>query len=312
MWNRLLLPFFALSLSATERHSPFEVRGKILPPAAGTVSLQAVASPFAVSTLAGPDGSFRFQNLAAGAYTLAVTVPQRGETRRTVQVGPGTVDKKGRVVMQVEMHDETLHRESAVTLSAQEWKISARAWHEYEEAGRKLAHRDVEGAVACLRRAVEREPRFAAAWNHLGTIAYQTQHYQEAADDFRRGLQADLGAYEPLVNLGGVLLHLGNWEEARQYNREAVQRRPQDALAQSQLGLTYLLLQQLERAETHLLRACQLDPAHFSHPQLHLAEVYVRRNERRRAADQLEDFLHYHPDWATADRLREQIEQWRH
>jgi Tfp pilus assembly protein PilF len=301
----------AVCLGAVERPSTFEIRGEILPHAAAAVSLHAVANPFATSTLAGLDGRFRFRKIEAGAYTISVSLPQRGETRMTLNVGPGTANGKGRVMIQVDTQGEALHREPGMILSAREWRIPARARHEYEEASRQIARRDYDGAIASLRRAVEIAPRFAAAWNHLGTIAYQTQHYREAADYFRQGLAADPDAYEPLVNLGGVLLNLGNPNEACQYNSEAVRRRPNDALAQSQLGLAYLLLNQLDLAEKHLLRACQLDPGHFSHPQLHLAEVYVRRKEFRRAADQLDDFLHHYPDWPNAARMRQTIAQWR-
>jgi Flp pilus assembly protein TadD len=300
----------AVCLGAVERPSTFEIRGEILPHAAAAVSLHAVANPFATSTLAGLDGRFRFRKVEAGAYTISVSQPQHGETRTTLHIGPGTADAKGRVVIRVDTQGEALHREPEVTISARAWQIPARAQHAYEEASRQIARRDYDGAIASLRRAVEIAPRFAAAWNHLGTIAYQTQHYGEAAGYFRQGLAADPAAYEPLVNLGGVLLNLGNSEEARKYNLEAVRQRPNDALAQSQLGLAYLLLNQLDLAEKPLLRACQLDPGHFSHPQLHLAEVYVRR-EFRRAADQLDDFLHHYPDWPDAARMRQTIEQWR-
>jgi Tfp pilus assembly protein PilF len=285
MWRLIAVAVFNVYLGAAERASTFEIRGEIVPHEVGTVSLQAVTSPFAISTLAGPDGRFRFRKVEAGAYTVSVAVPQRGETRITINVGPGMADGKGHVVVRVDTQSEALHRESGTTISARAWRIPARAQHEYEEAGRKIGQRDYDGAVACLRRATEIEPRFAAAWNHLGTIAYQTQHYHEAAGYFRQGIAADPDAYEPLVNLGGVLLNLGNLDEACQYNNEAVRQRPNDALAQSQLGLAYLLLNQLELAEKHLLRACQLDPGHFSHPQLHLAEVYARRKEFHRAAD---------------------------
>jgi hypothetical protein len=90
-----------------------------------------------------------------------------------------------------------------------------------------------------------------------------------------------------------------------------VLRRPNDALAQSQLGLTYLMLNELELAEKHLLLARKLDAGHFSHPQLHLAEVHLRRKEFRRAADQLDDFLRHHPDWPAAAKMRQAIEEWR-
>ncbi len=113
------------------------------------------------------------------------------------------------------------------------------------------------------------------------------------------------------MNLGGVLLNLGKYEEALQYNNEAAKRRPQDALAQSQLGMTYALLNQLDSAEKHLSNAIRLDPDHFSHPQVLLAQVYARKNDPARAAEQLEDFLRRHPDWPTAAKMNEQISEWR-
>lgn len=305
----VLLP--VLCLSAAENRSAFEVRGEILPHASGAVSLHAVASPFATSALAGADGRFRFRNVEAGAYTVSVYVPDRGETRITVDVGPGTADRKGRVAIRIDTHGDTLNRDSAATVSAGELKIPDRARREYQAASRRLARRDFEGAIACLQRAVEIEPRFAAAWNHLGTIAYQTRRYADAERFFRKGIEADPEAWEPVVNLGGVLIELKNLDEAWKVNANAVLRRPGDALAQSQLGMTYLMLNKLELAEKHLLLACSLDPGHFSHPQLHLAEVYYRRRDLPKAAEQLRDFLRHHPDWPAAEKMRAAIEQWR-
>jgi tetratricopeptide (TPR) repeat protein len=142
-------------------------------------------------------------------------------------------------------------------------------------------------------------------------MAYQTQHYREAEDYFRKGLDADPSAYEPLVNLGGVLLNLADLQGALKYNSEAVRRRPQDALAQSQLGMTYALLNQLDPAEKHLLLSIRLDPDHFSRPQLTLAEVYIRKNEPERAAEQLEGFLRSHPDWPAAAKVKRSIAELR-
>ena len=143
-------------------------------------------------------------------------------------------------------------------MSAREWRIPDSARREYEEAGRRVAKRDFDGARACLQRAVKIAPRFAEAWNHLGTMAYQSQRYPESAGYFRQAVKAAPDAYEPLVNLGGVLINLGKPDEALKYNAEAVLRRPHDALAQSQLGMTYMMLNQFDPAEQHLLLACRL------------------------------------------------------
>src|SRR6185369_16212239 len=98
------------------------------------------------------------------------------------------------------------------------------ARREYAEAQKRLSRPDAPAAVAHLQRAVEIAPQFAAAWNQLGVIAYQSRQYPQAEEHFRRGLAADPQAYEPLVNLGGVLLNLGRVDEALEYNRYAVSR----------------------------------------------------------------------------------------
>jgi tetratricopeptide (TPR) repeat protein len=303
----LLVPTF--SLSATR--STFEVRGEILPHEAASVEIHAVSSPFAASTLAGPDGHFRFKDIQPGAYTVLIATHLGREVRRTVEVSGALANSRHQVALQIRADGEDVSRDSSTTLSAQEWQVPQRALREYKEAQKEIAKRDFDAARASLSRAVEIEPRFVAAWNQLGTMAYQSARYREAEADFRRGIEADPNAYEPLVNLGGVLLNLGQFEEALRYNNEAATRRPHDALAQSQLGMAHAFLNQLDPAEKHLSEAARLDPEHFSHPQLLLADVYVRKNEPLRAAEQLQGFLQGHPDWPAAARMKQQIADWR-
>ncbi len=182
--------------------------------------------------------------------------------------------------------------------------ISERARHEYLEAQKDLARRDADSAVQHLEKAVALAPQFSAAWNNLGTIAYQTQNYSRAEECFRQALAQDPKSYEALVNLGGVLVNLNTLGEAELYNQRALQARPNDALANSQLGMVYFQLEHWPDAEKFLARACEIDPAHFSHPQLMLAEVYVHEGRPQLAADALDEFLKYHPDSPDAARLR--------
>jgi tetratricopeptide (TPR) repeat protein len=90
-----------------------------------------------------------------------------------------------------------------------------------------------------------------------------------------------------------------------------VLQRPNDALANSQLGLTYFETGNFDLAVKYLDIARRIDPAHFSHPQLVLAEIHLRRGERREAAEVLADFLLHHPDYPTAPKMRETIEKLR-
>ncbi len=124
---------------------------------------------------------------------------------------------------------------------------------------------------------------------------------------FRRSLAEDPTAYEPLVNLGGALVTLNKLDEAMDYNLRAVLARPGDALANSQLGMTYMALGKLDLACKYLEVARSLDPAHFSHPQLLLAEIHFQQKQPAAAAEDLEDFLKHHPDAPNAASLRSVI-----
>ena len=111
----------------------------------------------------------------------------------------------------------------------------------------------------------------------------------------------------PSVNLGGVLLNEGKPSEALPYNRFAVLSRPHDALANSQLGMNYLMLGDLKSSQGYLEIAKRIDPAHFSYPQLTLARIHLSRNERDLAAQEFRDFLHRHPDAPESARVRQQL-----
>ena len=43
-------------------------------------------------------------------------------------------------------------------------------------------------------------------------------------------------------------------------------------------------------------RTLRVDPSHFSKPQLFLADIYLRRGDRRAAAEALKDYLERRPD----------------
>jgi tetratricopeptide (TPR) repeat protein len=200
---------------------------------------------------------------------------------------------------------DPLRRSHAV--STRELAIPETARREYGAAQKDLEKRDTASAVRHLERAVALAPGFAAAWNNLGTVAYQTRSFLRAEECFREALRQDPSMYEPLVNLGGVLINLHKLDEALELNIHAVLVRPGDALANAQLGMTYFEVGNLDSAVKYLESARKVDPAHFSHPQLYLAEIHLQRSEKRAAADVLEDYVKYHPDDPGAAEMREKI-----
>jgi tetratricopeptide (TPR) repeat protein len=299
----LLLPQLAFAAQTLELHGSVQPK-----PRHGWVSLHAVESPFSTGSAIGPDGKFRFRDLKPGAYTVAAS-SEAGEARRTVEVVGAAADKEGRVRVDLRLEPSRSSRRHQV--GAKELAVPPAAWKEYGSAQKRLARHDTEGGIENLKKAVEIAPHFTAAWNNLGTIAYQTRQFSLAEKYFRAALEQEPGAYEPTVNLGGVLLTLRRPDEALQYNRFAVKVRPEDALAQSQTGMNYFFLRDEDQAIGYLKEAKRLDPAHFSHPQLLLAEIYSRRGLRDRAASELEEFLEHHPETPEAGKMRELIKKLR-
>ncbi|HYK89625.1 MAG TPA: tetratricopeptide repeat protein [Acidobacteriota bacterium] len=268
--------------------------------------LQGAVRPYSARTQAGPDGRFTFKKLPAGTYTLIVEVPRAGGMRKTVEVGPSFADSGGSVFLTVRF-DRTERIEKKSLVSAAELGIPDEARTEYRKADDCLSRSDVNGAIKRLKKAIEIAPQFAAAWNHLGTIAYQSRQYPQAEQYFREALKRDPDAYSPLVNLGGALLSQAKIEESLSVNEQAAKLKPDDPLAQSQLGQSYYFSGRLDEAEGHLKLAKKLDPSHYSCPQLVLVEIYARRNQLPSAIAEIEEFLKLHPDSPLVPRMQKAL-----
>jgi thioredoxin-like negative regulator of GroEL len=283
--------------------------GAFFPRAGASVSLFGTQTPFTASGLADVNGRFKLKRLKPGLYTLAIVIGRR-ETRRTVEVGPSLADQKGRVAVKIELHEDDFVPALSSGFNkvwAKQLSVPPPAFREYRDAQKDLAREDVASAVKRLEHAVDMAPQFAAAWNTLGTIAYQSAKYDRAEECFREALAQDPQSYEALVNLGGVLVTLRKLDEGMKYNLQAVLTRPNDPLANSQLGMAYFMLKQDDLAAKYLEHSRQLDPASFTYPQLLLSEIRFRQGDREAAAEALEDFLTHHPDWPQSAKTRETI-----
>lgn len=271
------------------------------------VVLDGAVSPYSAVMRADPTGRFKFKNLVPDMYTLTVYVARAGEYRRTVEVSPSLADTRKRIFVELNF-EPNLGSRALHTVSSAQLSVPSKALKEFEKALKKLGRRDADGAVAHLKKTVELAPQFAEAWNTLGTLAYKESDYRQAESYFREALKHEPGYYPSRVNLGGVLLNLGRMEEALPLNKDAVETRPDDALAHVQLGLNHYYLGQYTEAEKHLKHAASLDPHHFSYPHLTLARIYLLQKDIASAERTLNEFLSLHPDAQTSPAVRKHIE----
>lgn len=305
-----------MAFPAFAQPKKFTLEGELSPRRFAMATIQGVSTSYSANQPVYWDGKFKFKKLDPGSYVVVVYVPRIGEFRQTYSVGPGTADSKGRVKVLIRVtpsHASRLYEpKDRFTVDIKKLNIPEKARKEFESARKKLAKGEKAEGIRHLEKAVEIAPQFAAAWNNLGTVAYAEKDYLKAEACFRESLKQDPQAYEPLVNLGGVLLNLQRYDDALKFNLEAVLKRPKDALANAQLGLNYYYLQELDRAIQYLSEARRLDPGHFSKPQLTLSEIFLKRRQPRAAAAELENYLKHHPDDPSRAQILAQIEKLRH
>lgn len=294
----------------TPRKGPYELRGRIVLPDGGSfrgnsplVILDAVQFPFRRTVQAGWNGRFKIKKLPQSSYKMAILVAGRGEMKRTVDIGPSFADKKGRIEATF-VFEPTALAEPMATVTATRLSVDSKAVKAYKKAMKKLEKGESAEAIKELEKAVEIDPRYAEAWNRLGTIAYVSRDYSRAEQSFRRALKFAPDSFPPVVNLGAALLALNQPTKALAMNLRAVRMKDKDPLAHAQLGSSYYRLGRHGEAIKHLKRAKQLAPRHHSGPQLILADIYWYRNQYAATAQELAEFLHYHPDWPDADRLK--------
>ena len=299
-WTARIVAPLALAGTLAGADQALSLHGTVQPALArGIAAISAVESPFYREAPV-RDSRFAFRGLEPGAYTLTVMDPEWGVTRRTVQVTPSFAEDGGRVRVAVELERSSASRsrrmEQQGQVSVAALKVSAKAKSARRRAQARLRKGDEAGGVELLLRAVEISPSYTEAWNELGTIAYKSGRYEEAAQRFRKALAVDPLAFAPMVNLGGALLSLNRYDEALSFNLMSRSMEPGDALANSQLGMNFFYKGQFHKAREFLLRAKEADRSHFSFPQLFLADIYGKQGRLREARAELEEMLRLHPD----------------
>lgn len=315
VWVTWVFLFMLSPVSIAEPEvETYELRGKVVrfddgKPIRGVVPiafLRGVTSPYTTNTLIGPSGKFSFKKLSPAPYRLTIAVPNWGQMEQSIDIGPSFADAKNRIEMEFRFQPD-YQTEATDVVSLNQLTIPGKAKKEYRDAIKKLEKKDTSGAVKHLERAVSIAPHYSEAWNRLGTISFVSREYGKAEKYFKKALEHDPDSFSPVVNMGAALYALGRIEESLVYNKKAVSLDPRDPLANSQLGLSYLALKMHPEAEDHLLKCKSLDPAHFSHPQVTLAELYRQLGDLEGMLRELNEFIYYHPDDDKVPGLRQII-----
>lgn len=145
---------------------------------------------------------------------------------------------------------------------------------------------DADTAIADLRDALRRYPRYAQAITELGWIHLERGELDEAEKRFRAAAEMDGDLSGAQAGIGAVLVAQDQHAEALKLLDAAAETYPNSALVHAYRGRTQLALDMPEEALESLVDAKRLDPS-LGPVYEDLAEVYLLKGDERAAEQNL-------------------------
>ena len=152
--------------------------------------------------------------------------------------------------------------------------------------------------------------RSAEEWFEFGMMCdSNTESLEQAAQAYRRAVEAAPDWVEARINLGTTMYQMGRMDEAREHFSAAVEFEPENALAEFNLGCVLEQLGKTEEAILHLARSIELVPS-LGDAHLNLALAYEKGGQVQAALRHLSLYVRYEPNGPWADFARARIDKY--
>ncbi len=153
--------------------------------------------------------------------------------------------------------------------------------------------------------------RSAEEWFEYGMMCdSNTESLEQAAQAYRKAVDAAPEWVEARINLGTAMYQLGRMEEAREHFSMAVEIEPENSLAEFNLGCVLEQLGSTLEAIEHLSRAVELVPS-LADAHLNLALAYEKTGQLHNALRHLSLYVRYEPNGPWAEFARARIDKYR-
>ena len=272
-------------------------------------------------------GNFRFRNFLPNTYYVVIEVEGYEPVRERVELSSSF-----RSNLTIFLNSKTVSRGTekggfegdpkVVDINELRADYPDKAVEEYEKALKDAEKGNAGKAVDRLEKAVQLAPDFHQAQNNLGVQYKALGRYRDAERTFEIARDLNRNAAQPLINLGSMYVDeaqkqsssgeeeraLGTYQKAVASLEEAVALDAFSAQARYFLGTALYKTAALERAETMLMRALELDEEYHA-VRLMLVNVYVKQARYNDVLAQLTEFLERNPDGPQSEAVRAMKQQ---
>jgi len=256
----------------------------------------------------GNNGRYRFLNLVAGLYEVAIEI-ENVEVARVSKLLAGQYSDDVRQDLHLAWRPVRVKKDEkpSVISAADSYARSNRNKTLYEKSETEIERKKYATAISILRSLVAQDPGDFPAWFNLGMLYYITKDFEAAETSFIKSAKAKTSYFPAVFNLGRVRLARKNFEGAIEPLTEAVRILPTSSDANYYLGQAYLRIKKGSIAVGYLNEALRLDPIGHADSHLHLAALYNAAGLKEKAVAEYESFLQKKPDYPDRKKLEQYI-----
>ena len=255
----------------------------------------------------GSQGRYRFANLRAGDYDIAVEA-DGGEITRVRLTLTGSINSDIRQDFDFEWKEKPAARmnNAGVVSAADFYERSPANKSLFEKAHAATEKKDYATAVRLLTQIVEKDNKDFQCWTLLGTLYLAQEKPDDAEKAYLTAIEVKPTYALPLINLGRYRLTQKKFEEAVDLLTRAVELQPQSPDANLLLGEAYLRLKKGSKAIPYLNEAGKLGKIQAH---LDLGWLYNAAGLKDRAVVEYEEVLRKKPDYPDRKKLEQYISE---
>jgi hypothetical protein len=301
-----------------------QIKGKVYLPNGTSINspieieLQSTAFP-SLKVVTDVSGSFAFENLAPGSYTVVVNAGEQFEVTRESVLIDGEIQlptsiripartKVFTVPLYLQLKRPSGPHQKLGVINAKWSEVDKDAVDHLEQGNKNALNKQLDRAEAEYRRSIEIAPTYAPAYLALGKLLITQGRLQEAISELHMAIRYDPTDFEARLSIGIAMLNQREVENAQRELNEAATLNKTAVTPRYYLGIVFIQKKDMDRAQKEFETAKEMT-GDKPFPLLHryLGGVYVAKQMNKEAVSELELYIKQDPSARDGDRIRQTI-----